>query len=296
MAVGKDIEKPVDIRIAIERRLAHLDLPETIVGALRQVVVDDVARLQGRVEVGSVIPQVADLFDNRISVYEPFQAAWLVMYAAIQRLDHLQDGDVEDVPLSFLHSTAARYNFVLGCYVLGSSLLDDLDGGLPPERVQQVRRLWHDMMLRMVAGQQLDLYSQNVPRTLLAADDYQALVRAKTGATYLLAFAAPALLSGANDQTVSAFALVGEIYGTLLQFFDDVRDATTQQGGASLPHVLQTSFGVVPELLPALLYGQLYPAYRSAALQAIENLSQSIQDGIRALFAIVFETQAINTL
>lgn len=279
----------MDIGTAIERRLAHLDLPESIIGMLTRVVVDDVARLQERIEVGSVISRMADLFDNHTRPYKPLHAAWLVMYAAIQRLDHLQDGDIEEMPLSFLPSIPARYNFALGCYVLASSLLDDLDGNFPAENVQRVRRLWHDMMLRMVAGQQLDLHSQIASTDQLTTDDYQAIVRAKTGATYMLAFTAPALLAGADDQTARAVAVVGEIYGMLLQFFDDIHDAAAQDAAAAFSNLLQSGFGVSPEQLPALLNEYLYPMYRTAAFQAIAHLPQIIQEGVRTLFADAFE-------
>ncbi len=177
----------------------------------------------------------------------PFTAAWRLMYAAISRLDELQDNDpISDRAIVAL-DRGLQYNLILTYYALASSVLDDLDPQrIPYQRIHRLRRAWSDSMLRMAGGQQRDLLGvMHADTTPLVA--YQELAQAKTGATFALAFGGMAMLCSDDNDLIQRLTLVGEIYGTLLQYSDDLLDQHEPNQTLTLPQALVQTYGTVAQ-------------------------------------------------
>jgi hypothetical protein len=216
------------------------------------------------------------------------------MYAAITRLDQVQDGDPTHAPLPIAMTPAAQYNLIFGFYLLATSLLDELTPSVAPHRIAQLRRFWTDSMLRMAAGQQRDLAFAAPIAAHVSFDDYQQLVQAKTGATFALAFGGTGMLLTDDQQVIEALILVGEIYGTLVQYSDDLADAAQQPNAtATLPRLLSRLplSQSIAELGPAAFWSYLYRQYRAATAAALAPLSPPAQQAVLTLFAHAFETQ-----
>jgi hypothetical protein len=218
------------------------------------------------------------------------------MYAVIVRLDHLQDGDPVDDPLP-ANAPSVQYNLVFSYYVLATGLLDMLSPDqVPVHRILRLRQFWTDTMLRMASGQQRDLTACSNDGKESALDYYQQLAQAKTGATFALAFGGTAILLTDDPRIIDALTLIGEIYGTLLQYSDDLLDATAQPNPTlTLPEAMMmvrpahasdltghtpTAFGVY-----------LYHAYHGQVLQALMGLPANVQQGILDMFASTFASQ-----
>jgi geranylgeranyl pyrophosphate synthase len=88
---------------------------------------------------------------------------------------------------------------------------------IPANRILRLRELWTETMLRMASGQQRDLTASG-DACDSPLDTYQQLAQAKTGATFALAFGGTAILLTDETRTIDALILIGEIYGTLLQY------------------------------------------------------------------------------
>lgn len=93
---------------------------------------------------------------------------------------------------------------------------------------------------------------------------------------------------------IEALILVGKIYGTLVQYSDDLADAAQQPNAtATLPHLLShlpLSQGIA-ELGPAAFWSYLYRQYRAAAAAALAPLSPPAQQSVLTLFTRLFEPQ-----
>ncbi|NJO82633.1 MAG: hypothetical protein HC828_07275 [Blastochloris sp.] len=216
------------------------------------------------------------------------------MYAAIRRLDELQDDDPTDHPLPFATLPGVRYHLVLALYALADSVLDDLPDSLAPERRLRLRRFWNDTMLRMADGQQRDLLAphQETPLTL---DAYQAIAQAKTGANLCPRLSGvAAVLTTDDSHVIQTLTRCGEIYGTLLQYHDDILDAAMQATTApTLPAALhahplmqQTE---APHQTLSHFWAHLYPHYRTAVHQGLRTMPPRVQDALTHLFQAVFE-------
>lgn len=259
-----------------------------------QVVDIDLAFLARRPSIMEVIPAIQRGFGDSGEELLPFHAAWLLMYAAVGRLDHLQDGDpIEEQP-ELVGEQAAQYNSVLISYLLATSLLDAITV-VPPERVQRLQRFWVDCMLRMAAGQQRDLAAPNIGLQDISLDDYQHITLMKTGATFALAFDGTALLLADDQRVADVLSVVGELYGTLLQYGDDALDAAFQPNEATLPNVLRNTFKTAPltPQTPTQFWSYLYPIYHTAAVKALESVQVGLRDAVLGLFRQTFETAGL---
>jgi hypothetical protein len=271
----------------------HLDQlgmsPETK-ESLLNLIDRDVERLARHPPLAAPFDYLSREFGGSEAIVLRFRAAWTLMYAAISRLDALQDGDPVDVP-PHIHSPGAHYNLVFASYILSTSLLGELSERVSASRLGRLHQLWARSMLRMADGQQQDLASATSPRSFDAFDTYQRIAQAKTGATYALAFGGMATLLSEDEALQQALALVGELYGTLVQFNDDLRDAASQPNAAlTLPELLRfvPLKGELPqEQLSAAFWSYLYSSYLQAAHKTLESYP-SLRGAVGKLFAHVF--------
>lgn len=274
----------------VEARLGCLSLRPEFAGALTQLVAADVSHLEQHPPVVATFATLAAVLQAPASVLTPFRTAWMLMYATIGRLDSLQDGDPIAAPPQ-VASVGAHYNLVFASYILSTSLLDDLAEEVPAARLLRLQRWWNDCMLRMADGQQHDLESDAEARSFDSLAVYQQIAQAKTGATYALAFGGLAMLLTDDDELVAGLTQVGEIFGTLVQYADDLHDALSQPNPAlTLPELLRflpLDTAHQPEQIAAAFWAYLYPIYLQAALQAVDHYP-GFQNHITAMFAEVF--------
>lgn len=277
----------------VARRLAAVDmLPEFRQTLLRLAVADERWSAQCWLW-GWVIPAVQATLGGIDLDIEPFAVAWTLMHAAIIRLDRLQDGDPNGELLPMVGNTAAQYNSLLSYYVLASSMLDNLSSdALSPQRISRLRRLWSDMMLRMASGQQCDLTIGD-GSGVAELTAYQNLVRTKTGSAFALAFGGAATLLTDDQAIIDACLIVGDLFGALIQYYDDILDANTQPNVTlTLPDVLIRSHPeiAVSSRTPQAFWAYLYRAYRDYAERVLADLPNDIGPRIVALFVRAFES------
>lgn len=228
---------------------------------------------------------------------ETLAAAWATLRAALARLDHLQDQDPEDHPLPTVAHTGAQYNIVFAYYLLASALLDDLDEhDISALRVSRLRRLWTDSLLQAASGQQEDLtgVSLGQDRGLAALDHYQQVAQAKSGAIFGLALGGAAILATDDAAAINACRTIGELYGTLIQFRDDLADEIRQTNSTlTLPQTygaaLSTYESQVPPHTLHPYWQYIYNAYRDQARQVLDCFPPKVQAGVLGLLFASFE-------
>ncbi len=279
------------ITALIKRRTESIALSVDARRVLAQAVDGDLAFLARRPSIVTVIPTVQRGLGGSEEAILPFHAAWLLMYAAVGRLDHLQDGDPTEEQHELAGGQAAQYNSVLSTYLLATSLLDTLSM-VPLGRVLRLRRFWANCMLLMAAGQQRDLAVPSIGLQDISLDDYQHITLMKTGATFALAFGGTALLLTDDQRVADVLSVAGELYGALLQYGDDALDAAAQPDGATLPNVLRNTFKTTPltPQTPTQFWSYLYPIYHAAAVKALAGVQPVLRDAVLDLFRQTFET------
>jgi hypothetical protein len=259
------------------------------------MVAYDEIRVMRNPQWSMVIPTVQSLLGGATEAVEPFIAAWSLLYAAISRLDYLQDGDPVDDPLPTDDRPSAHYNVLLGYYILAESLLDLLSpDDIPIHRILRLRGLWTHMVLRMASGQQRDLITPDHDSIDSPLDFYQELVQSKTGATFALALGGLATLLSDDQKMIDTLTLIGEIYGTFLQYSDDLLDVATQPNSTlTLSKALAGSCPAQESNetahTPEAFWGYLYRLYRRQVESVLADMPISMQQGILDLFARTFE-------
>lgn len=280
----------------VVQRLGDQVLPDVREDILRLATYD--VRRIARNRWSWVLPDMQHLVQSeRTADLTPFFAAWGFLYAATIRLDQLQDHDPVDDPLP-TDQLNAQYNLLLTYYVLASSLLDYLSAdAFPPHRLLQLRRHWSEMVLRMASGQQRDLTAQYTSLDHRdALDYYEQLARAKTGAAFALAFGGMATLLSDDASFIADITRIGEIFGMLVQYGDDLIDAQAQPNPTiTLPtafqHFLQAHMPVAANQTPAIFWNAIYQIYLSHVQQLMAPYSHALQQGVAALFARAFVPQ-----
>ncbi len=228
----------------------------------------------------------------------PFAVAWYTLIGAVRRLDHVQDGDEPILLPRTGPQLGAAYNSLLCYLLLATSLLDDLDQqALPVARILRLRRFWNDCLLRAASGQQSDieaLHSQpNTPDNLPALDQYQHVAQAKSGALFALAFGGTAVLVTDELTTITALSTTGEIFGTLVQYLDDLRDAPTQGDvRLTLPATYQAACQSFPQPLPMhpihAFWQKIYTAYLDQVNHSLVVVAPEVRTELRQLFTHTF--------
>lgn len=241
-----------------------------------------------RLSTLNIIPPLATLFLDDPTPILPFAHAWLSMFGAIARLDDLQDGDPLVPPLPAVHRDA-QYTLLFGNYLAATSLLDMLDStAIPVQRINRVRRFWSDMLLRMVSGQYADLTISVDQPTREQIRLYQQIAQAKTGATFTLAFGGTAMLCCDDPAIYEPLAVIGELYGTLLQYGDDLNDQ------AHDPRTRLT----LPTVLPAIVdephtpaFWHVYQQYCAAIDEQRALLPEPLRAGVQKLMGDLLRLQ-----
>jgi hypothetical protein len=277
----------------VTQRLQAIGVLPELQRALEHMAAYDDGRIVRNRQWGTVIPTVQRILAGSAEAITPFTIAWNLMYAALIRLDHLQDGDPVDNPPPTVDRPSAQYNLLFGYYILAEGLLDLLSPDhIPIHRILRLRRMWTDAMLRMASGQQRDLICGDDQRASATLDDYQQLVQAKTGATFALAFGGTAALLTDSMEIIDALTLVGELYGTLLQYGDDLHDVEQPNVTLTLPtmlHMVQPShLSEATGHTRAAFWACVYDIYHQQVVETLKGLSDEIQQGILTLFAETF--------
>lgn len=277
-------------RTLMQSRLARLQLRKPFVDELVKLVRPEVEQLQQYPPIAAMFATLSAVLPGPEPIGSSFQAAWTLMYATISRLDALQDGDpIASSPK--LASAGEHYNLVFASYILAAGMLDELEPHVPDGRLRRVQRFWNNSMLRMADGQQDDLASGAVSRSFDTLAVYQQIAQAKTGATYALAFGGMAILLAENEALIEALTRVGEIYGMLVQYADDLRDAAEQPNAAltlpALLHFIPHSSELAPAELAAAFWSHLCASHLRAALDAVASFPV-VQQAIATLFSEAF--------
>lgn len=274
-----------------QSHLRSLDLLPELETALEQVLAHDVARVDQNRQWSAVVPALLKLLGVDQTHALPFATAWCLMYGAISRLDHLQDGDEDATTvLTADLPTAALYNLALGHYVFAASLLDRLSlAHFTPARLRRLRSLWSEQMLRMASGQQRDLLAHH-RGTRVGLESYQELAQYKTGATFALAFAGGAALATDDESTIDALFVAGEIYGLLLQCCDDLADIELRPDAAgTLGSALQAStMGAASPASADAFLAHVYRSCWSHLTEALAPLPETLKAGVFDIFRQTF--------
>lgn len=277
----------------VQQRLQGAALLPELAQMLDQLASVETKRLaQGRLWPG-LCTTVRSVFPDAGDTLDPFLGAWGVLYAATLFLDALQDGDPLPEALPVV-ATPGRYNLAFSSVLLATSLLDDL---APPQfsasRLVRLRRLWSDMLLQAASGQQRDLGISQAAQHSSLLDAYQQTAQAKTGALFALALGGAATLMTDDLPTIVALTTAGELFGTLVQYSDDVLDADQQPNlTLTLPQALDTDKALLgveaPDHTPAAFWTYLEQAHLRALGQMLAPLPEAMQQPVRRLFADVF--------
>lgn len=275
------------IRTIVGRRIAAVDLLPELEARMLELLDADLQYLTVDRPWWRIFEQVSGMLGNSPFTL-PFIAAWTVMHAAAMHLDHLQDGDQVAPQLAGL-PPAAHYQLVLSYYVLATSLLDDLPGyGLSLECAVALHRLWNDAMLRIASGQYRDISMAVLGAKDTTIDEYQELIHAKTGAAFGLAFAGLALLNNRSNPLCVAMLTVGELFGGLLQYVDDLIDQTLPIAYSQDAHAQHTLDGVAVPLRDPSFWARIFPSYRAAVERLLTDYEPELTPPMLALFDHTF--------
>jgi geranylgeranyl pyrophosphate synthase len=282
----------------LESLTQHLDASQML-PELRQALLT-IAQADGRhLDRGQLwawlIPALQAMFGDTDEHAQPFAHAWGLMNAATGRLDDLQDHDPTDDPLPFSRPDV-QYHLVLSYYVLATSLLDDLSpAAIPPQRIANLRRLWSNMVLRAASGQLRDLLAPEAVDQPDQLTYYQHLAQAKSGSIFALAFGGTATLLSDDAALIQAFTVVGELFGTLVQYGDDVEDMAAQPNATlTLPMIYATTAGERaaggPSPTPHHYWSYLYQRYYAYVEQILQSLPNELREPLRQIFRRAFAT------
>lgn len=262
--------------------------------ALMQLAEGDAARLVAGRHWSWLIPSLRRLLGESEADITPFFLAWSTLHLATSRLDHLQDNDPPD-QLGATGSPSMQYNLALSTYALATGLLDLLvRAGVPPHRILRLYRLWSTRLLRTAGGQHRDLALMNAAAEGDLLEVYQQVAQAKSGAMFALAFGGTAMLLTDDRAVIDRYSAIGELFGTLVQYHDDILDGAEQSSNAAtLPvalgaHARSDREQAAARNLPAFWH-HLYPAYLAYLDELTAQSTQAERDGLRAIFAFAFE-------
>lgn len=283
----------------VAQRLDETAMLPTLQTALVVLATQDAPVNTGASSWKHIIPQIyALLSDGDEATIRPFTHAWMLLVAAMRRLDHLQDGDVPDHVLPTTDQHGAQYNLLFSYYLLATALLDELDTQhIAPHRILRLRRMWANVMLCAASGQQYDLELKFCAQPYTASfDDYQRIAQAKSGGVFAIAFGGAAILATDDPAVISTCTFAGQVYGMLVQFCDDMDDALTQPNcGINLVRVydalcVEHNIARYPHDVNAY-WKHIHTAYQTQVDHALTALSAPLRAGLQHLFAMAFESQ-----
>jgi len=283
------------------QRLSQASVLPELRAALVHLVEHDWSRESSAAqEHGTLYAALASIFGmlggGEQKALEPFLIAWYTLRAAVLRLDHLQDADIDltdDFKTDATH--AQHYNHILASYVLATAMLDEIDNQLiASARIHRLRRLWNDSLLEAASGQERDLtaqWSYSSPQEVL--EFYEQAIRAKAGSIYRIGFGGVAVLATDNQPTIDALCRIGEVFGTLLQLNDDLLDAAVEDEPAlSLSQAYRTACEASGLELPThgvhAYARHVYRSYLEYVRRLVMTLPLATQHVVLSLFHQAF--------
>lgn len=273
----------------IIRQLQDIDGHPALIAPLAGLIQRDLMTLERGGHWGWVIPQVQQALGDPNDLTGPFRVAWGLMYSVSRRLDQIQDQDPTDDPLPG-SATSAHYTLVLAYYVLSQGLLSQLNGeAIPPMRALRLQQLWSDLMLRTASGQYADLLSGEPGLLEQSADNYQRIIHAKTGSAFALAFAGVGALLRDDDAQIQALLAIGDFFGALIQYGDDIVDQEEQPNTSlTLPRI----FANEPRSTGAPLHqlaASIYSAHQERLAELLQAFPTPTSQALLAIFTRAFE-------
>lgn len=281
----------------IRAHLATLPVAESLSQALIQMVERDVLRLSDVPHWSMTISRVGRALHVDPEAITCFEAAWGLLYITMRRLDHVQDNDsIDDDAFSQL-SVPMRYHLMLCAYLLSASILEQLeDRPVGTERRRRLRHLWHESLFRAASGQHQDLALQT-QTTQPTMEQYQTLVHGKAGPLYRLAFGGLATLASDDQVIISVLTDVGELYGALVQYADDLVDAAVSSSQDShLAAILvseRPDLGLYGTIAASRFFEEIARAYQAHAAALLEHVEHALAQEILTFFEETFACSPI---
>lgn len=100
-----------------------------------------------------------------------------------------------------------------------------LGTGASPDRSIRALRMLAETCTKICEGQALDVAFEDDPTVTL--DAYETMIERKTAVLFEAAAAVPAILVGADEETIDALAAYGRTVGEAFQIHDDILDLVT---------------------------------------------------------------------
>lgn len=268
-------------------RLDSISIDSDLQKNLYDIYMADSIRFSKRTAL-NVIYEIASSLDSYESSQECIAIlnnAWHMMYGMIIRLDDIQDNQPIAPPFPNDIDLSTQYNILFSQYLIAESILDDLiSNNLSIYRYVKIRRLWSDMMIRMSSGQYCDICSKNQPIEQDIAIKYQQIAQSKTGATYALAFGSIGIILFEDKSIYESLAVIGEIYGTLIQYGDDINDYESDMDkSVSFVDIVKKS-----ESSPIHMYKYIYSIYYEHVELNMINFPDQLKNSIKGLFVKTF--------
>jgi hypothetical protein len=272
------------------KRLDSISIDSDLQKNLYDIYMADSVRFSKRIAL-NVIYEIAsslELYDSYQKYIDILNNAWHMMYGMIIRLDDIQDNQPIYPPFPSGIDLSTQYNILFSQYLVAESILDDLiKNNLSVYRYIKIRRFWSDMMIRMSSGQYCDIRSKNQPILQDIAINYQKIAQSKTGATYSLAFGSIGLILFEDKKIYENLAVIGEIYGTLIQYGDDINDYESDTDkSVSFVDVVKNS-----EINAIHMYNYIYSIYYKHVELNMINFPEELKNSIRSLFAKTFKIE-----
>ena len=276
------------MNIATQRLSSIMMLPE-LRAIFQHMMIHDTTKHGYRQRWSTTIQEIQVALGADSAAITPFVSSWELMYSAISHLDHIQDRDIISDSVFLALEDAQRYNVVFGYYVFAECVLSELTSLISADRVLRLRTCWSEAMLRMASGQYRDLLFTNATSSA-SPHSYQEIAQAKTGATFALGFGGAAMLHTDDVQIISALQFLGEIYGTLLQYSDDLLDSDAQQNATlTLPTIFEQAHPHMSQpTSKAAFWMFVYRSYYKHALGIAQTLPETIRNLMLGLFTQTF--------
>lgn len=222
---------------------------------------------------------------------QAFAQAWGKLYSAALFLDHLQDGDTLDDAWLATLPAPLQYHLAFSVAMLAHQELHTLTATIAAARATRLHSLWSASVLQLAIGQYRDLTHTVQPAHAEghdALDRYEALALLKTGAAFGLALGGSATLATDATPQIDATTQAGLIFGMLLQYRDDLHDATVQIAKPTALTLLHAwapylSHGDAGHTLETA-WGVIYAHYHQALGTILAPLPEPGQAVIRTLF------------
>ncbi len=269
------------------QRLDSISIDSNLKKNLYDIYMSDSLRFIKRTTLNVIYEIASSLgyYDSYKEHIDIITNAWHMMYGMIIRLDDIQDNQPISTPFPSDVNLSTQYNILFSHYLIAESILDELIiYDMPINRYIKIRRFWSDMMIRMSSGQYCDVCSKNHTIDKDIAIKYQKIAQSKTGATYALAFGSTGLALFDDKSIYEGLVVIGEIYGTLIQYGDDINDYEVDMNkSTSFVDIVRES-----EIETLSMYNYVYSIYYDHVELNMKDFPEQIKIVIREIFKKTF--------